>query len=133
MMNSYNLSRESALETEAQIDDANLSLLLKRQFALIAILIGCVALMACGDADDEEVEEEVGLPSDIANYTSWTSVALGAPPAEATKPTESGGAHGKGTRTVYINPQGVETLKDASKETFPRLYQPTGCRNPQRR
>jgi mono/diheme cytochrome c family protein len=93
--------------------------MLKRQFALIAILIGCVALMACGDADDEEVEEEVGLPSDIANYTSWTSVALGAPPAEATKPTESGGAHGKGTRTVYINPQGVETLKDASKESFP--------------
>jgi hypothetical protein len=98
--------------------------MLKRQFALIAILIGCVALIACGGEDEEEVGEEVGLPSDIANYTSWTSVALDAPPTEVTAPQQSGGAHGKGTRTVYINPPGVETL---------RLYQPTGCRNPQRR
>lgn len=93
--------------------------MLKRQFALIAILIGCVAFIACGGEDDEEVEEEVGLPSDIANYTSWTSVALDAPPTKATKPTETGGAHGTGTRTVYINPPGIETLKDASKESFP--------------
>ena len=89
--------------------------MLKRQFTLIAILIGCVALIACGGED----EEEVGLPSDIANYMSWTSVALGAPPAEFTEPQHSGSAHGKGTRTVYINPPGVETLKDASKESFP--------------
>ena len=60
--------------------------MLKRQFALIAILIGCVALIACGGEDEEEVGvgEEVGLPSDIANYTSWTSVALDAPPTEVT-------------------------------------------------
>ena len=56
-----------------------------------------------GGEDDEEVEEEFGLPSDIANYTSWTSVALDAPPTEATKPTETGGAHGTGTRKPFIS------------------------------
>lgn len=93
--------------------------MLKRRIALIAILIGCAAFIACGEGDEDKTAElPAGLPSDIEMYMSWKSVALGAPPAEFAEPQDSGSAHGKGTRTVYINPPGVETLEDMSIESF---------------
>ncbi|MDE0185585.1 MAG: cytochrome P460 family protein [Candidatus Poribacteria bacterium] len=100
--------------------------MLNRQSVLIAILIGCVVFVACGDSEDDEPEMDdeaeqmlaAGLPSDIAGYESWRSVDLGAPPAEFEAPQNSGSAHGAGTRTVYINSTGVETLENASEQTF---------------
>lgn len=93
--------------------------MLNRQSALIAILIGCVVFVACGDSEDDEEEMLAeGLPSDIAGYESWKAVELAAPPAEFEVPQESGSAHGLGTRTVYINSTGVETLEDTSDQSF---------------
>ena len=95
--------------------------MLNRHSALVAILIGCVFFVACGDSEDDEEEEVMpaaGLPSDIAGYESWRAVELGAPPAEIEVPQDSGSAHGAGTRTVFINATGVETLEDASEQTF---------------
>ena len=100
--------------------------MLNRQSALIAILIGCVVFVACGDSEDDEPEMDddseqmlaAGLPSDLAGYEIWRSVELGTPPAEIEAPQDSGSAHGAGTRTVYINTTGVESLEDASEQTF---------------
>ena len=41
------------------------------------------------------------------------------PPAEVTKPSESGGAHGMGTRTVYFNEAGAMANKDATMTMYP--------------
>ena len=65
-----------------------------------------------------KAQRNAGLPSDIAGYESWRAVELGAPPAEFEVPQDSGSAHGLGTRTVYINSTGVETLEDTSEQTF---------------
>lgn len=95
--------------------------MLNRKSLLVAMLIGCVVFIACGDSEDNEEEEVMlaaGLPSDIAGYESWRAVELGAPPAEVEAPQDSGSAHGLGTRTVYINSTGVETLEDTSEQTF---------------
>lgn len=95
--------------------------MLNRHSALVAILIGCVVIFACGESEDNEEEEvmlAVGLPSDIAGYESWRAVELGAPPAKIEAPQDSGSAHGLGNRTVYINATGVETLEDTSEQTF---------------
>ena len=94
--------------------------MLNRKSVLVAMLIGCVVFIACGDSEDdgEEVMLAEGLPSDIAGYESWRAVELGAPPAEVEAPQDSGSAHGLGNRTVYINATGVETLEDTSEQTF---------------
>lgn len=62
--------------------------------------------------------ETLGLPSDITEYKSWRAVELTAPPAEFEVPQDRGSAHGLGTRTVYINPTGIETLEDARMQFF---------------
>ncbi len=105
--------------------------MLKFQFALIAVLICCVAFVSCERTQQmlppAEPSEET-MPADMtammasgAEYASWTSVALPAPSAieDAMSPAETGAAHGMGTRTVYINEAGVTALKDATMATFP--------------
>ncbi len=78
--------------------------MLKFQITLIAILIGCMAFVACERT--QQVLEPV-MPSetkvDTMSHKEWMSVDLPAPPTEVTMPSESGGAHGMGTRTVYFD------------------------------
>ena len=100
--------------------------MLKLQITLIAILIASVAFVSCDRAQQmlEPVADDMMDPDgmmaaddmmmdmmkmiDSTMYMSWASVALPAPPAEVTNPAESGGAHGMGTRTVYINDSGAK-------------------------
>ena len=103
----------------------------KFQLGLIAMLICCVAFVSCERtqkmlAPAEPVEE--AMPTDMADmmdmmsdYMSWTKVELPAPGAiaDATAPAETGEAHGKGTRAVYINEAAVGAMKDAAMTTFP--------------
>ena len=108
--------------------------MLKVQIALIAILIASVAFVSCERmqkmlepaADDMMDTGDMMSAGDrlaemmaMTTYRLWTSVALPVPPATVTAPAESGGAHGMGTRTVYISDAGVMALKDASMTTFP--------------
>ena len=103
----------------------------KFQLGLIAMLICCVAFISCERtqkmmAPAEPVEE--AMPTDMtdmmdmmADYMSWAKVELPAPGAraDATAPAETGEAHGKGTRAVYINEAAVGALKDATMTAFP--------------
>ena len=103
----------------------------KFQLGLIAMLICCVAFISCERtqkmlAPAEPVEE--AMPTDMtdmmdmmADYMSWTKVELPEPGAlaDATAPAETGEAHGKGTRAVYINEAAVGALKDATMTAFP--------------
>lgn len=81
--------------------------MLKFQITLIAILIGCMAFVACERTQDalEEVmmDPEPEMMVDTMSHKAWMSVDLPAPPTEVTMPSESGSAHGMGTRTVYFN------------------------------
>ena len=93
--------------------------MLKLQIALIAILIGCVAFISCERMTmplkqvTEDTKTADDMPVDVTKmmdskmYMSWAHVMLPAPPAEVTKPAESGGAHGMGIRTVYFNDVGA--------------------------
>lgn len=103
----------------------------KFQLGLIAMLICCVAFVSCERtqkmlAPAEPVEE--AMPTDMADmmdmmsdYMSWTKVELPAPGAiaDATAPAETGEAHGKGTRAVYINEAAVGAMKDSTMTAFP--------------
>ncbi len=91
--------------------------MLKFQITLIAILIGCIAFVACdrvqkvlepvmSDTEMMDTGDMTGMMDmvmDMMAHRSWASVALPVPPTEVTKPSESGAAHGTGTRTVYFN------------------------------
>ncbi len=93
--------------------------MLKYQITLIAVLIGCVAFVACDRAqqvlepvmpdpepemmDTGDMTGMMDMVMDMMAHKSWMSVDLPVPPTEVTKPSESGGAHGTGTRTVYFN------------------------------
>lgn len=100
----------------------------KFQLGLIAMLICCVAFISCERtqkmmAPAEPVEE--AMPTDMtdmmdmmADYMSWAKVELPAPPAAFTDAKDSGGAHGAGTRTVYINEAGA-AAQAAAMETYP--------------
>ena len=93
--------------------------MLKFQMALIAILIGCVALISCEQLveiltptpPEEDMPDDM-MPTDdmmMTDYTSWLSVTYA-----AISP-----AHGSGDRIVYINDIGAMALQDASMTTFP--------------
>ena len=104
--------------------------MLKFRVALIAILITCIAFVSCGrtqkilqpTADDIMAADAMtdamtmDMVMDMTMYMSWEQVILPTPgPAEsATSPEETGGVHGLGTRTVYINDLGVMANKDGT-------------------
>ena len=105
--------------------------MLKVQIALIAILIASVAFVSCDRAQKmlepvadltatDETTATDGIMMDMMKmmdssmYMSWAHVALPAPPTEVTHPGETGGVHGMGTRTVYINDAGVMANKDGT-------------------
>ena len=96
--------------------------MLKTQIALIAILIACVTFVSCDRtqqmlkpvADDMMATDAMMEMMDSTMYMSWASVALPAPPTEVTNPAESGGVHGMGTRTVYINDIGAMANKEGT-------------------
>ena len=103
--------------------------MLKFQMALIAILIGCVALISCEqlveiltptppeeDMPDDMMPTDdmtVGLPMYIAMYTSWTTNVT------YPEPVGTGGVHGEGARTVYINDVGAMALEDEDMTAYP--------------
>ena len=102
--------------------------MLKFQMGLIALLIGCVALISCGDLQKilmsggdmpeemmpeemmpEEMMPEEMMPEEMmAAYTSWMSVTY--PAFDST--------HGQADRTVYINNVGAMALQ-AGMTTYP--------------
>ena len=102
--------------------------MLKFQVALIAILITCVAFVSCDRAQQilEPVTDDtmaadgmmddimMDMMMDMTAHRSWAHVMLPAPaPTDAaTHPGETGGVHGLGTRTVYINDLGVMTNQE---------------------
>ncbi len=108
--------------------------MLKLQVVFIAILIICVALVSCervpkmlepvaddmmaGDGVSMDMQTDMMMDMmkmmDSAMYMSWAHVALPAPPTAVTNPGETGGAHGMGTRTVYINDIGAMANKDGT-------------------
>ena len=99
--------------------------MLKYQMALIAILIGCVALISCDQLvvvetlipapPEEDMPDDVivGLPMYISMYASWaTNVTY-------PEPVGTGGVHGEGARTVYINDVGAMALEDENLTAYP--------------
>ena len=99
--------------------------MLKFQMGLIALLIGCVAFASCDQLAElltpPMPEEDMmpthdmmaGLPTYIAMYTSWTTrVAY-------PNPVGTGGVHGEGARTVYINDVGAMALEDENMTAYP--------------
>ena len=92
--------------------------MLKFQITLIAVLIGCVAFVACDRAQQVlepvmpdpamDTEDMTGM-MDMMAHKSWASVDLPAPTmtieeaAAAMNAAGTGQAHGTGIRTVYFN------------------------------
>ena len=99
--------------------------MLKFQMGLIALLIGCVAFISCDQLAEliapPMPEEDMmptddmmaGLPTYIAMYTSWTTNV------SYPSPVGTGGVHGEGARTVYINDVGAMALEDESMTAYP--------------
>ena len=99
--------------------------MLRYQVGLIALLIACVAFISC-DIIQEILtppmpEEDMmptddmmaGLPMYISMYTSWV------PKVSYPGPTGTGGVHGEGARTVYINDVGAMALEDEDMTAYP--------------
>ena len=97
--------------------------MLKFQMALIALLIGCVALISCDQLGEiltpmppeEDMPDDMlaGLPMYISMYTSWTTNVT------YPEPVGTGGVHGEGARTVYINDVGAMALEDEDLTAYP--------------
>ena len=97
--------------------------MLKFRVTLIVTLITCATFVSCNRmqkaatpaADDVMAADDMTMDimMDMGMYRSWEHVMLPAPgPAEdATSPQETGGVHGFGTRTVYINDIGAVANK----------------------
>lgn len=102
--------------------------MLKLRMGLIALLIGCVAFISCGELlelltpPEEDVPDDAMMPTDdmlaglpmyISMYTSWM------PNVTYPGPQGTGDAHGEGARTVYINDVGATALEDESLTAYP--------------
>ena len=101
--------------------------MLKFQMGLIVLLIGCVSFISCDviqeiltppeDKPDEGMmptdDMLAGLPTYIAMYTLWTTNVT------YPSPVGTGGAHGEGARTVYINDVGAMALEDENMTVYP--------------
>ena len=93
--------------------------MLKYQMALITLLIGCLTFISC-DIIQEILTPPMptddligGLPAYISMYTSWhTHVTYPGP-------MDTGGVHGEGARTVYINDVGAMELEDEDMTVYP--------------
>ena len=94
--------------------------MLKVQMGLIALLIGCVVFISCGELinlltpPEEDVTDDPIVPMmvHLPDYASWLSVTYPGPEG-------TGGVHGEGARTVYINEVGAMAAQDDSVTTFP--------------
>ena len=93
--------------------------MLKFQVGLIALLIGCFVFISCDMLQDmlappmPEEDMMMGLPMYISMYTSWL------PKVSYPGPTGTGGVHGEGARTVYINDVGAMALEDENMTAYP--------------
>ncbi len=96
--------------------------MLKFQMGLIILLIGCVAVMGCDmlqelltpaiPTADEDDDSMMPMMVELPDYASWLSVTYPGP-------TGTGGAHGEGARTIYINDVGAMALQDESMTAYP--------------
>ena len=99
--------------------------MLKFQMGLIALLIGCVALISCGDflnlltssqedmTDDGMMTDDGTMTDDMmATYTSWLSGTLPGPVGSGAA------AHPGSARIIYINDIGAMALQ-GGMTTFP--------------
>ena len=99
--------------------------MVKFQIGLIALLLTCVAFISCDVIQEiltqQKPEEDMmptddtlaGLPMYVSMYTTWR------PKVTYPGPTETGKAHGEGSRTVYINDVGAMALEDENMTTYP--------------
>ena len=97
--------------------------MLKFQLGLIVLFIGCLALISCDQLveiltpapPEEDMPDDmmVGLPMYIAMYTSWTANVT------YPGPEGTGGVHGEGARTVYINDVGATALQTEDMTAYP--------------
>ena len=102
--------------------------MLKIQMGLIALLIGCFVFISCDQVQelltsptpeedmampDDMMDTLMGLPMYISMYTSWM------PKVSYPGPTGTGGAHGEGARTIYINDVGAMALKNENLTAYP--------------
>jgi len=99
-------------------------IMLKVQMGLIALLIACVAFISCDELvellappmPEEDTTDDsmmAGLPTYTAMYTSWTMNVT------YPSPVGTGGVHGEGARTVYINDVGAMALEDENMTAYP--------------
>ena len=89
--------------------------MLKFRLALIAILIGCVALISCGDLLKMLTSPEDDTTTDdgaTAAHASWLSATLPTPVGTGAA------AHAGGARIIYINDIGAMALQ-GGMTTFP--------------
>ena len=102
--------------------------MLKFRMGLVALLIGCVVFISCDQLQqlltppmpeddvampDDMMDMMMGLPMYISMYTSWnTNVTYPGP-------VGTGGVHGEGARTVYINDVGAMALEDENLTAYP--------------
>lgn len=78
--------------------------MLKFQIILLIVLISCITFVSCNRMQDPlETVIDTGDTLDTTTHKSWMNVMLPSPPTEVTMPSESGSAHGAGSRTVYFN------------------------------
>ena len=114
--------------------------MLRFQMTLIALLIVCVALSSCDElveiltplepdmpdadtqaslsnddtlADMPDADMLAGLPMYIAMYRSWSTHVT------YPEPVGTGGVHGEGARTVYINDVGAMALEAENLTAYP--------------
>ncbi len=111
--------------------------MLKYRIALLIVLIGCVALVACSRTQDAIMEamddpgDDMMDPGDMMDmvmemdaHKTWESVDLPAPmmtveeAAAAMNAAGTGQAHGTGVRTVYFN----EAAAMANKADGDKMY-----------
>lgn len=112
--------------------------MLKYRIALIIVLIGCVAIVACNRTQDkimtvmDDPEEEMMDMDDMMDmvmemdaHKSWESKDLEAPmmtveeAAAAMNAAGTGQAHGTGVRTVYFNEAAAMTNKSDGAKMYP--------------
>ena len=90
--------------------------MLKFQITLIAILIGCIAFVACERTQDvlDPVMDTGGMPGmDMTDYKSWEHRMLDGPWLDF-----KGDAHDLGARTVYFN-EAAAMANKAGAEEYP--------------
>ena len=102
--------------------------MLKYRIGLVILFIGGFVFISCDQLQelltppmpeedmampDDMMDTLMGLPMYISMYTAWTTNVT------YPEPIGTGGVHGEGGRTVYINEVGAMALEDENLTTYP--------------